>query len=291
MTLKLAVSTVAFRGMQIETIIALALKEKLTIEFSSGLPYREDMEQIYLEAPIIRLPHNYFPAPEKPFVLNLASLNDEIAEKSLNHCIRGLKLCVASGAPFFSVHAGFCIDPSPNELGREFKGLSSEGRNAYWSQFTSNIRKLVQEAQKLDVKLFIENNVCIKANIQPDGSSPLLCTDSQEIIKLINEIDNPTLGVLIDTGHLKVSAATFGFSKTEFIKSISSYIGAFHHSDNNAEVDSNFGLGDDYWFLPFMNDFIDRYHILEICDQSTDQIQRQFNLLRRSCNFGGGIKS
>jgi sugar phosphate isomerase/epimerase len=177
------------------------------------------------------------------------------------------------------------MDPSPSELGHKFKATTTEYRNIHWRQFIESIRKLLQVAEKVGVRLFIENNVCTKENVQLDGTSPLLCTDSDEIIKLINEIESKTLGLLVDTGHLKVSAATFDFSKTEFINKIIDHIGAFHHSDNNSEADTNSSLSVDYWFLPFMNKFIDCYHILEVCDQSIDQIRQQFELLHRSCNY------
>src|SRR5665811_1545119 len=86
---------------------------------SSGMPYRADMEEIFLNAPIKKFAHNYFPAPEIPFVLNLASSNEKIRNQSLTHCLKGLELSKLAGAHFFSAHAGFCVDPHPDELGRK----------------------------------------------------------------------------------------------------------------------------------------------------------------------------
>jgi len=36
--------------------------------------------------------HNYFPPPSKPFVLNLASLDDKLYKQSIDLCINAIKL-------------------------------------------------------------------------------------------------------------------------------------------------------------------------------------------------------
>ena len=279
-----AVSTVAFRGLKIESIMELAKKEKLILEFSSGLPYRYDMESIFLNASIPRLPHNYFPAPQESFVLNLASLSDEILNQSINHCMKGLKLASKVKAPFFSAHAGFCVDPEPSELGRAFKCSTVSDRSLHWNRFINSVKKLVLEAERLGVGFYIENNVCIKSNILSDGSSPLLCTDLNETLRLVQEVKSPALKILIDTGHLKVSANTFDFETKPFVDAIRPYVGAFHHSDNDGRVDSNHPCNSNYWFLPYMSQFKNAYHVLEVCDQSIEQIRFQFDLLEEACH-------
>ena len=90
------VSTLALRNHSPEKMIALAEQHQWALEFSSGMAYQADMEDLYLGASIKRMPHNYFPAPKIPFVLNLASANDDIREFSINHCIQGLKLAKKS---------------------------------------------------------------------------------------------------------------------------------------------------------------------------------------------------
>ena len=36
--------------------------------------------------------HNYFPPPEEDFVVNIASLDKKISEKSINHCLKAIEL-------------------------------------------------------------------------------------------------------------------------------------------------------------------------------------------------------
>ena len=101
------ISTIAFNSLNIEEAIAIAKNNNFALEFSSGIPFHPKMEDIYTNCTLRRIPHNYFPAPKMPFVLNLASTNNTIRELSIQHCIQGLKLAKKSNSPFYSAHFGF----------------------------------------------------------------------------------------------------------------------------------------------------------------------------------------
>ena len=107
------ISTLAFTGLKVEDIIDIAAGENLALEFSSGMPYNSDMQKIYAGAPVKRMPHNYFPAPEIPFVLNLASINESIRTQSVAHCINGLLLAKNSGGVIFCCARRFLYRPKP----------------------------------------------------------------------------------------------------------------------------------------------------------------------------------
>jgi sugar phosphate isomerase/epimerase len=51
--------------------------------------------------------HNYFPPPPKSFVLNLASLDDDIFQMSMDHAKKALELSESLGADKYGLHAGF----------------------------------------------------------------------------------------------------------------------------------------------------------------------------------------
>lgn len=273
------VSTTAFRGQPVDHVIELAAAEGLSLEFSSGLRYREGMDEIFLNAGVRRLPHNYFPAPRQPFVLNLASQQTEILERSRAHCRRSIELAAQVNAPFYSAHAGFCNEPVPENLGRQFPEFQAAMRPAYWRTFVTETRLLCDFAANLGCKFLIENNVVIQANCS-GGDHPFLCAAADEILRLIEDVDrHPALGILIDTGHLKVSAATLGFDRDEFIDAVAPWIQAFHHSDNDGRFDTNQPLTDRYWFRPHMRRFAECTHILEVHDQTPEQIRGQRRFL------------
>ena len=58
--------------------------------------------------------HNYFPVPKIPFVLNLASQDDEIYHLSLELVKRGIEFAESFGTGVHSFHAGFLLDPTPD---------------------------------------------------------------------------------------------------------------------------------------------------------------------------------
>ncbi len=281
--IQIAVSSLALAGKSVEEIISIAKKENYALEFSSGMPYRKGMEEIFLNATIKKLPHYYFPAPEKPFVLNLASANDEIRNHSIAHCINGLRLASLAGSPFFSAHAGFCIDPNPSELGKQFKQQTID-KSKNWKLFIESVKQILEETKKYKVYFLIENNVIAQMNLYPDGTNPLFCCDDLEMLKPMNEINDSRLGILLDTGHIKVSSNTLKFSLETALAKIKSYVKCIHHSDNDGIFDTNEPLNENYWFLKHLKDFSNCVHVLEVKKQTVEQINEQLSLIRKNLN-------
>src|SRR5439155_22966030 len=134
-SMKFAVSSTAFRKQPLETIVETVRREQFCLEFSSGLPPRSDMAEFFVAATVPRLPHNYFPAPDVPFVLNLASMKPAIRQRSIEHCIQGVRLAQKVGAPFYSAHAGFCVDAKPSDLGQKISLEVTAPREDFWRLF------------------------------------------------------------------------------------------------------------------------------------------------------------
>ena len=269
----------------LEEMIALAVTHGLTLEFSSGLAYRPDLETLYRTAGCARLPHNYFPAPEKPFLLNLASMDDELWQLSVDHCRSGLELAATSGAPFFSAHAGYCGEPDPGDLGKTMTAVYPERRSEYWGRFLEAVRDLAAEAARREVKFLIENHVVIEENVV-DGEHPFLCATADEVMALRHEV-GPSMGLLLDTGHLKVTARSLGFERDVFVRQVADLIDCVHHSDNDGVRDTNDALAPDYWFLPHMPDFRHVLHVLETRPMSLEDVSSQRGLLTSAGGLGG----
>jgi len=283
MILDIYISTIAFNSLNIEEAILIAESNNFALEFSSGLPYHPQMETIYNNCNLKRLPHNYFPAPKTPFVLNLASANDDIREFSINHCIQGLQLAKKSNSPFYSAHFGFCIDPNPNELGNQLIYQNNFDKNKNLNYFYHSIITILKEAEKLDILFLIENNVIAKSNLK-NGVNPLLGCSSQEIIDFFKTIKSNYLGLLLDTAHLKVSSTTLNLNIENELANITTFIKAVHHSDNDGLVDNNSSLSNDYWFLKFINKFSQIPHIIEVMDLSVNEIIDQIKVLNKKWN-------
>ena len=92
------------------------------IELSGGTKYYEGYEEDLIELRekynLNYLVHNYLPPPREDVVLNLASLNDEIYQRTLQHFEKAFLFLKKLGLKKFGFHAGFFIDVSPSEVGK-----------------------------------------------------------------------------------------------------------------------------------------------------------------------------
>lgn len=271
------VSSIAFKGYSVPEMIQICNQNNLNLEFSSGLPHIAEMETLYLDASIRKMPHNYFPAPEVPFVINLASQDEKIRRNSIDHCIASLKLAKKSNAPFYAAHAGFCFDPEPWQLGNEIF-VGEYNREKSRSLFVDSVREVLEVANHLNIDFLIENNV-LSPFIYKDDIIPLLCCESKEITWLMETINNPRLGILLDTAHLKVSCKTLNKDLLQEFRLISPFIKGFHHSDNNGYEDMSDPLEKDYWFKQFGSEFKNHVHVLEVKNLILKQIRQQLEFL------------
>lgn len=282
--MEIYISTLALRRHSPEYMIELAKQNGWALEFSSGMNYRADMELLYNQAEIKRMPHNYFPAPKKPFVLNLASINDDIRAKSIQHCLKGLEISQFSKSPFFAAHAGFCIDPAPEQLGSKIEISSNFDREKHKNYFIDSVKQIVSKAEELNIDFLIENNVVAEFNYKNE-LNPFLCCEGSEIQWLFEEINHNNFGILLDTAHLKVSCQTLNLIIEEEFQIIKNCIRGVHHSDNDGKKDDNCPLTTEYWFFPFMEKYLNIPHVLEVKDLSAFEINQQIKYLNNTWNY------
>lgn len=255
-------------------------KKDWNLEFSSGIPFFHDAKKIFFNSKIQKLAHNYFPAPENPFVLNLGSSNDEIRKKSIFHCKQGLNLAKKSNGSFFSAHAGFCVDPSEEMLGKKFNYNNKINRVLNKKLFIKSLKEINEYAMSINSVFLFENNVL---TIENNGkSNPLLCCDSSEIIEIIESVNSNHIGLLLDTGHLKVSSNTLGKKLKDEFLNLKSFINAIHHSDNDSITDLNNMVNNKYWFWEYSNDFAHIANIIEVKCRTKNDIQNQINIFSKN---------
>ncbi len=274
------ISSLAFSDKSLEEMISISEKEGFCLEFSSGLPFRVDNEDICLSAKIHKtLFHNYFPAPREPFVLNLASKDENIYRKSIEHCINGIKLSKKANSLFFAAHAGFFVDPQPNELGKKINIDNLFDIEFQKNRFIQALEIILKHAKENNIPFYIENNVLTTSNFT-NNFIPFLCCEKNDINWLFNFFDqNNFFGLLLDTAHLKVTCKTLNLSIENELDSISNHIKAIHHSDNDGRIDNNKKLFPDYWFLKYIKKHNKIPHILEVKNLSLEEINQQIKIL------------
>ena len=217
--------------------------------------------------------HNYFPPYSREFIINLASSNNNILNKSIKHVIRAINLAEKMKCKFYSFHAGFRIDLSPKYLGKEFLKTKITKRSKALKKFKNSIFFLENVAKKKGIKLFIENNVITKKNIEIFNTNPLLLTNPTEIVNFFNKIPK-SVGLLLDVAHLKVSSKTEGFSLSNSMKKLNKYVKGYHLSDNNGLIDSNDSLSSSSWFFKHLKKNLD-YYTIEVYHKSFKELKNQ----------------
>lgn len=221
------------------------------IELSGGFSYYEglynDLFLLKERYNLNFLVHNYFPPPKEPFVLNLASLDEEIFSTSLNHYKKSINLALELGCSKYSLHAGFLLNPKVNELGNVFVQNHLFDRVETINKFILGLNILKDLfADKIDV--YIENNVISYDNYIQFGKNPCLLTCFDDYLEMKNLID---FNLLLDLGHLMVSSNTLGLDFENEFKKFINLTDYLHISHNN--------LISDQHVLPKKNTFVYNY--------------------------------
>ena len=220
--------------------------------------------------------HNYFPPPYDPFVINLASSDRDIVARTKKHMQLALELSAEIGTFLYSFHAGFLLDPKVNELGGSIEMGSMSSRKNAMKRFIENVNDIALYAERLGASLLIENNVLSHKNYEYFRGNPFLMVDVDES-KFVMEETADNVSLLLDVAHLKVSSASIGFDKVDYLEALDPWVCAYHFSDNDGFSDSNDPVREDSWFWPYIKTNL-TYYSLEVYGKSTLELVDQVKL-------------
>lgn len=213
--------------------------------------------------------HNYFPPPAAPFVLNLASPDDDVRARSLTLVEDALSTASALESRLYSVHAGFVSDPVGVD-GRGFVFPTGGDVDAAKDRFCRSMIRARARADDLGIELLVENNVCTSAN-----RGALLLQTPDEFEEL------PGFGILLDTGHLNVSATTLGFRREEFVDRLAARIRAIHLHDNDGLADDHREAASSSWALEAVQATDAETVVVEALFDNVEELRHHVETLRR----------
>lgn len=222
------------------SIRALVDEGYQNIELSGGTDYQEDALEVLLklkeELNVNYLLHNYFPTPVSPFVLNLASLDENTSRLSIENIKKSIDWSVKLGAEVFAFHAGFLLNIPLIQIGKKIGKTDLFDEVLAYEKFSKNLY-LVQEYNNNRVNLYVENNVLSLPNYESFCSKdPFFFTSSNNLI----DMKLPkNFGLLLDVAHLKVSCQTLGLNFNLELNKLYDKTSYIHISDNCGSVDSN----------------------------------------------------
>ena len=211
------------------------------IELSGGTTYYDGFIDDLLEAKnkynLNYICHNYFPPPINHFVVNLASLEDDVFNKTLNHLENSIELSGKLDTSKFGFHAGFFSDIPPTQIGKSISKKPLFDKEKSVDKFCNAFDSLNRLNQCMS--LYIENNVLSYRNFKNFGENIFMLTNKQEYLDLIKRIN---FNLILDVAHLKVTCNSLNLNfekELDYLFHKSDYI---HVSDNNGFEDQNLGL-------------------------------------------------
>lgn len=212
------------------------------IELSGGTEYYEGYEDDIFDLKekydLSFLVHNYFPPPQEDFVLNLASLDDAIFEKSVAQLRKAIRLTRLLGTEKFGFHAGFYMDINVDEIGKAISPNHLHNKQQAYERFCNGYNLIKRESK--EIQIYIENNVYSKTNCNVYGQQiPFMLTSPADYRELQKHID---FKLLLDVAHLYVSSRTIGFDFDAQLDELIRETDYVHISDNDGWHDQNTAL-------------------------------------------------
>jgi sugar phosphate isomerase/epimerase len=198
---------------------------------------RFDIDRSMKELGIQFLVHNYFPQSDDRFVLNLASGDPSLLARSISLCENAIDIAAFLGAPYYSVHAGFLAAISPDTLGGKARFDHAIPYDTGYRIFVDSVGRLISYAKTKNVEILIEPNVLTKENLMEGRNTIALMCESHELIRLAHSLGSEEIGILLDTGHLGVTANTLSFDRSRFVYDMLPKIRAIHLHDNDGSYD------------------------------------------------------
>jgi sugar phosphate isomerase/epimerase len=268
------------------SVEALALAGFLNIELSGGTVYypslEEDLLRLKQKYGLNYLLHNYFPPPPEDFILNLASLDDDIYRMTITHYLKALDLSRKLGASKFGLHAGYLINVHASEVGKKIMFSVLNDRTMALERFCEGFLRLKSEA--VNVELYVENNVLSATNARTYyGQRPFMLLDYEGYLELQRHVE---INVLLDVAHLRVTATSLGLNFEDQLGCMLPLTDYVHLSDNDGAHDQNLCFSRDSALLKILKRYnlcsktltIETYAPLEAVSTSLQVLKDEMGL-------------
>ena len=104
-------------------------------------------------------------------------------------------------------------------------------------------------------------------------------TDPKSIEYIMHNTPS-NVNLLLDVGHLKVSANTLGFNKDKAHEQVKKWIKAYHLSENDGKEDTNSLINNKSWFLKKLKPV--NSYTLEVYNSDINLIKKQVDLINKA---------
>lgn len=230
-----------------EVVQQLAKNGIRNIELSGGTDYYDgiehDLKALKKEYHLNYVCHAYFPPPKEHFVANLASCNDRIYRQSIEHYVNCIDILKRLNCKVLSIHAGFLVGIAADEIGRRLNNKTVYDEEEAYRRFCAAYERLSKLCAENGIALFLENNVISAENYAGfNNHNYMMMTNYDSIMRMKEQLE---FQLLLDLGHLYVSANTLGLDYTDECEKLKGYVQWIHLSENNGIFDEHKPLKSD----------------------------------------------
>ena len=270
------------------------LRQNITnIELGSTHRYEPDIFDQLSTLPCRFLVHNYFPIPENHFIVNIASRDNVIRNRSVQHVITAIDFCADIGAELYTFHPGFLTDPlgastSHTDFDFQFsdKWLKNANYQKAYNLMLKGIDVIAVHAAQRKVRIAIET----EGSVQKSGH--LLMQTPQEFLLLFKHFSPQEIGVSLNIGHLNLAANVFDFRVKDFVDTVAPALVSIEMSHNYGRNDDHLPLQEGAWYWPLILDkrFSSAPKILEVRETSLTDLVENIRLCKRVIDGGSECK-
>jgi len=239
------VSSACLKKNQINQVLQEYVENNIyNIELSGGTKYYEgicdDLKKYREKYDLKYVCHAYFPPPKNDFVINLASCNETIYKKSIDHYEKCIEMLRKYQIPVLSIHAGFLVEITTETIGKKItKPVIYDEKEAY-ERFINAYGYIAKLCDESNIDLYLENNVLSSENYKEfHYNNYFMMTDFDSIIRMKKELN---FNLLLDLGHLFVSSNTLNLPFDNQCVKLKSYAKWLHISENNGIKDQHLPL-------------------------------------------------
>lgn len=218
--------------------------------------------------------HNYFPPPERSFVLNLAAATPD--ERAKCHALidGARRIATAVGSPVYGLHAGYLARATETETGAFAFADTDDPYDEALDRAVAFVNAIAPAFAAAGVTLLLENLFPARKR-----RHSLFCTLA-EIDEFMARVPE-SVGLLLDLGHLNVAANLLRFDRARFLDQLldrfADRLGEIHISENDGEKDDHLPLRPGSWQLGALADIrragpAGRVHCLEARNATLDEL-------------------
>tara|TARA_A100001011_G_scaffold369273_1_gene424431 strand:- start:98 stop:970 length:873 start_codon:yes stop_codon:yes gene_type:complete len=244
--------------------------------FEGKYPYLKKFDFAYLV-------HNFFPIPPESYVVNVASLNEDIRKKSIAHVKASIDFTGDIGAELYTFHPGFLTDPASagrTETNFDFcfeKLPRTESFEMAENHLYRSLDEIIAYATANDVEIAVETEGSVRHCQQ------LLMQTPDDFDLFRSRYGPHDIGINLNFGHMYLASKVFLFDVEVQVNSIKEYLVAMELSHNDGVEDSHLPLVRGAWYWPLIMDQDYRHlpKILEFREVSEKQLRENVLLFRQ----------